>query len=173
MQCVIGNGVVVHLRGLMNEMKTLRDMGVDYEGRIHISDRAHIVFDFHQKVDGYNENALGGGKIGTTLKGIGPAYGSKVMRNGLRVGDLQDMEYFEARLRGLAKQIERSFPGIKVDVEEELAYYRSIRDEILPMIKDTIYYANDALESGKNILIEGANATSKGSSYSWLLDLSC
>lgn len=160
-KCVIGNGVVVHLRGLINELKTLRDMNVDYAGRIFISDRAHIVFDFHQKVDGYNESQLGGGKLGTTLKGIGPAYGSKVMRNGLRVGDLKDMQFFESRLRNLAKQIERSFPGITIDVEAELAYYRSIRDEILPMIKDTVFYANEALEAGKNILVEGANATSK------------
>ncbi|RYY86652.1 hypothetical protein EON63_05440 [archaeon] len=57
-----------------------------YLGRILISDRAHLVFDFHQAIDGYNENALGASKIGTTLKGIGPAYGNKVLRNGLRVG---------------------------------------------------------------------------------------
>lgn len=160
-QCVIGNGVVVHLRGMLSELKTLRDMGVDYKGRIFLSDRAHIVFDFHQRVDGYNESQLGGNKIGTTLKGIGPAYGSKVMRNGLRVGDLLDMEYFESRLRSLAAQLQRSFPGIVIDVDAEVAYYKSVRDELLPMIKDTVYYANEALDAGKNILIEGANATSK------------
>lgn len=158
-QCVIGNGVVVHLRGMLQELKTLREMGIDYKDRIFISDRAHIVFDFHQQVDGYNESQLGGNKIGTTLKGIGPAYGSKVMRNGLRVGDLYDMTFFEERLRGLVKQIERSFPGVKIDVEKELAYYHSIRDEVLAMVCDTVYLANNALDQGKNILIEGANAT--------------
>ncbi len=145
----------------MTELAGLKDAGVDYNGRILISDRAHIVFDFHQQIDGYNERNLGGGKIGTTLKGIGPAYGSKVNRNGLRVGDLQDMAYFETRLRALATFVERAYPGIKVDVEKELEYYNSIRPQLLPMITDTISYCNSALESGKNILVEGANATSK------------
>ena len=159
--CVIGNGVVVHLRGLIEELKTLTDSGVNFKGRIFISDRAHIVFDFHQAVDGYNERNLGGSKIGTTLKGIGPAYGSKTMRNGLRVGDLMDMDYFEKRLRSLAEQLERAYPGIKVNVEEELQYYNSIRGTILPMVTDSITFCHKALKNGKNILIEGANATSR------------
>lgn len=81
--CVIGNGVVVHLRGLLNELAELRANKIEYKNRLFISDRAHIVFDFHQAMDGYNEKSLGSSnKIGTTLKGIGPAYGSKTMRNG-------------------------------------------------------------------------------------------
>ena len=149
------------MRGLLSELKSLRESGIDYNGRILISDRAHIVFDFHQQIDGYNEKSLGAGKIGTTLKGIGPAYGSKVMRNGLRVGDLQDMEYFEKRLRALVQFIERAYPGLKIDVDNELDYYKSIREELLPMITDTISYCNDKLQQGKNVLVEGANATSK------------
>lgn len=160
-QCVIGNGVVVHLRGLLAELQSLRDAGISYQNRIHISDRAHIVFDFHQAVDGYQERQLAGKKIGTTLKGIGPSYSSKTQRSGLRVGDLQDMEYFETRLRSLVSQLQLSYPGLDIDVEAELAYYRSIRDELLPLIDDTIVRCNDALAEGKNILIEGANATSK------------
>ncbi len=159
--CVIGNGVVVHLRGLLNELQELRHNNIDYNGRLWISDRAHIVFDFHQQMDGYNEKNLGGSKIGTTLKGIGPAYGSKTMRNGIRVGDLKDMEYFEMRLRNLVKQVERSYPGIVIDVEKELAYYKEIREILLPMITDSIVMVNEKLNEGKNVLIEGANATSK------------
>jgi len=158
--CVIGNGVVVHLRGLLAELKSLRDAGVDYEGRVHLSDRAHIVFDFHQAIDGYQEKQLAGNKIGTTLKGIGPAYSSKTQRNGVRVGALQDMEYFESRLRGLVKQVQNAYPGLEIDVEEELKYYWSVRDELLPLITDTIVYCNDTLDRGENILVEGANATS-------------
>lgn len=158
----------------------LRDAGVEYGNRILLSDRAHIVFDFHQQVDGYNEKNLGGKKIGTTLKGIGPAYGSKTMRNGLRVGDLQDMEHFEARLRSLAEQLLRSFPGITINVEEELSYYHSIREKILSMVTDTVHYCNTAVAQGKKILVEGANATSKCSnnlakfriiSFSLVIDL--
>jgi adenylosuccinate synthase len=166
--CVIGNGVVVHLRGLLAELQTLRDAGINYDGRLHISDRAHIVFDFHQQIDGYQEKQLAGKKIGTTLKGIGPAYSCKTQRNGLRVGDLQDMEYFEARLRSLVAQLQRQYPGLEIDVDAELKYYASIRDELLPLITDSIVYCHDALEQGKNILIEGANATSK-----FLLPMPC
>lgn len=158
--CVIGNGVVVHLRGLLKELQALKDAGVQYDGRLHLSDRAHIVFDFHQAVDGYQEKHLAGNKIGTTLKGIGPAYSSKTQRNGVRVGDLQDMAYFEARLRSLAEQLMRSHPGLEIDVEAELAYYNSIRDELLPLITDTVAYCNEALATGKDVLVEGANATS-------------
>lgn len=159
--CIIGNGVVVHLRGLLEELKALDEAQVDYKGRLLISDRAHIVFDFHQKIDGLNEARLGGKKLGTTHKGIGPAYSSKTMRNGLRVGDLKDMEYFEQRLRSLVTQLEISYPGLKIDVESELEYYRGIKDVIVPMIVDSIEYTNEALKRGKNILVEGANATSK------------
>ena len=159
--CVVGNGVVVHLRGLLAELKTLREAGIDYRGRLLLSDLAHIVFDFHQTIDGLNEKQLAGNKLGTTHKGIGPAYSSKTMRNGLRIGDLRDMEFFEMRLRGLVRQLESSYPDFKIDVEKELAYYKSIRDEILPMTIDTIQYTNNALKQGKRVLIEGANATSK------------
>ena len=163
--CVVGNGVVVHLRGLLEELKSLRDAGVSYQGRLFLSDRAHIVFDFHQTVDGLNEKQLAGNKLGTTHKGIGPAYSSKTMRNGVRIGDLHDMEFFEMRLRGLVSQLERSYPDFKIDVEKELAYYRSIREEILSMTTDTIQYTNTALKEGKKVLIEGANATSEFTTF--------
>lgn len=159
--CVIGNGVVIHLRGFLKELQDLKDSGIEYKGRIHISDRAHIVFDFHQRLDGYNEQQLArtGKKIGTTLKGIGPSYSNKTARNGLRVGDLRDMQYFETRLRSLAEQLKRSAPGLEIDVDEEIAYYRQIRDQVLPFVTDTILYCHDALADGKSILVEGANAT--------------
>ncbi len=167
---MIGNGVVVHIQGLLAEMEGLKAAEVpDYQQRILISDRAHIVFDFHQQMDGYNEKNLGGSKIGTTLKGIGPAYGSKTMRNGIRVGDLKDMEYFEMRLRNLVKQVERSYPGIVIDVEKELAYYKEIREILLPMITDSIVMVNEKLNEGKNVLIEGANATSKSHSLAHIV----
>ena len=160
-RCVVGNGVVVHLRGLMKELADLKAAGVDYDGRLLLSDRAHIVFDFHQTVDGLNEARLAGNKLGTTKKGIGPAYGSKVMRNGLRIGDLKDFDDFEVRFRRLCTYFETSYAdmGLKIDVEKELSYYRSIRETVMGMTTDSITFANDALTSGENILVEGANAT--------------
>lgn len=162
---VIGNGVVIHLRGFLKELGDLQEAfkrdgdNDDVTKRLHISDRSHIVFDFHQKVDGLNEKRLGVAKLGTTNKGIGPAYCSKTMRNGIRVGDMQDMEYFEKRLRALVDQLKSAYPDLEVNIEEELAYYNSIRDILLPMVTDTIIYCNESLDEGKNILIEGANAT--------------
>ena len=160
-KCVVGNGVVVHLRGLCEELKSLKKAGIDYKDRFFISDRAHIVFDFHQEIDGLNESRLGSGKIGTTRKGIGPAYGSKSMRNGVRVGDLNDMEHFEIKLRKLVDQFEKSYAtqDLKIDVEKEMKYYRAIRDEILELTVDTVTLTHNALKDGKSVLIEGANAT--------------
>merc|ERR1719199_156704 len=100
--CVIGNGVVVHIPSLLKELESLTDAGISWEGRIKISDRAHLVFDFHQELDGVLENKRGRNKIGTTRKGIGPSYASKIQRNGVRIGDLRDFEYFERRFRNLA-----------------------------------------------------------------------
>jgi adenylosuccinate synthase len=125
-----------------------------------VSDRAHIVFDFHQAVDGLNEGALGGQRLGTTHKGIGPAYCSKAMRNGLRVGDLRDMPFFEDRLARLVAQLTSAYPALQIDLQAEIDYYRSIRDIVLPMVKDTVLLCNSALDNGENILVEGANATS-------------
>lgn len=82
------------------------------------------------------------------------------MRNGLRIGDLQDMHFFEARLRSLVSQLKASYPSLEVDIEQELLYYKSIRGQLLP---------NDLIAQGKSILIEGANATSKPTLINQLL----
>lgn len=154
--CVIGNGVVVHLPSLLNEMDGL---DFDISNRIFLSDRAHLVFDFHQAVDGLMESRRGRNKIGTTKKGIGPCYGSKIQRNGLRVGDLEDWDHFTARFKNLCKFHTDAFPGLEIDVEGELEYYKSIRERILGMTIDTIQYTNEQYMNKKKILVEGANAT--------------
>lgn len=157
--CVIGNGVVVHLPSFLNELDSLTTSGIDYSGRIKISDRAHLVFDFHQEVDGKLESRLGRNKIGTTKKGIGPAYASKIGRNGLRVGDLREMEFFESRFRALADHHMRSHPGLEIDVEGQLEYYRNISGRVSDMTVDTVEYTNAMFREGRKILVEGANAT--------------
>ena len=157
--CIIGNGVVIHLPSFLNELDGLAESGVNYKGRVLISDRAHLVFDFHQAVDGMNESKLGRNKIGTTKKGIGPAYASKISRSGIRVGDLQNFGFFEQRFRTLAKQAMDAFPGLEIDVEEQLSYYKSISERVNEMTVDTIKYTNESYHAGKKILVEGANAT--------------
>lgn len=156
---MIGNGVVVHLPSFLNELDGLAASGINYEGRVKISDRAHLVFDFHQLVDGQLEHRLGRNKIGTTKKGIGPAYASKISRNGLRVGDLKDWEHFESRFRALAEHHINAFPGLEIDIEGQLEYYKSIADRVNDITVDTIQYTNKAYLDGKKILVEGANAT--------------
>jgi len=157
--CVIGNGVVVHIPSLLKELDALTAAGIKWEGRIKISDRAHLVFDFHQELDGAIEKSRGRNKIGTTRKGIGPAYASKIQRNGVRVGELKYIEDFKAQLSALADYCS-NLPGMDpIDVDAELAYYDSVRERVLPLITDTVSYVNDAHDAGAKILIEGANAT--------------
>jgi len=158
--CVIGNGVVIHIPSFLDEIEELQATGVQVAGRILVSDRAHIVFDFHQEVDGVSESRLGRNKLGTTKKGIGPAYASKISRNGIRVGDLAtNFEYFEQRFRTLAEQTMYAYPGLIIDVEQQLAYYQSVASKVAIMTADTIQYVNKAFHQGKKILVEGANAT--------------
>ena len=157
--CVIGNGVVVHLPSFINELEGLTANGIDWNGRVLLSDRAHLVFDFHQDVDGRNETSLGRHKLGTTKKGIGPSYASKISRNGIRVGDLQDWPTFERRFRDLCAYHTASHQGLEIDVEQQLQYYKSISEFISTLTVDTIDYTNKAFSSGKRILVEGANAT--------------
>lgn len=159
--CVIGNGVVVHVPSLLKELDSLTAAGIDWDGRIKISDRAHLVFDFHQELDGAMERKRGRNKIGTTKKGIGPAYASKIQRNGIRIGDLKYFDDFVGKLVSLAEYTS-GMPGMEgypVDVKKEIEYYASVRERMLPLITDTVSYVNDAHDAGAKILIEGANAT--------------
>ena len=157
--CIIGNGIFIHLPSFLNEFKSLNKSGIDPKGRILISDRVHIVFDLPHEVDGLNETRLGRNKIGTTKKGIGPAYASKTSRNGLRIGDLTNFDFLEMRFREVVAVHIRAYPGLEINVEGQLAYYLSIADRVTAMTTDTIEYTNNACDTGKRILIEGANIT--------------
>ena len=158
--CLIGNGVVLHIPSFFKELKNLENQGIDYQGRILISDRAHVLFDFHQAIDGAAEDAaaLTGQKIGTTRRGIGPAYASKVNRIGVRVGDLQFPKVFREKLERMSAYWKRSYPlEINVDkiAEEYLGYWNTIR----PTVVDSVLFLNEALGKGRRVMVEGANAT--------------
>ncbi|XP_014340647.1 adenylosuccinate synthetase isozyme 1 A isoform X2 [Latimeria chalumnae] len=135
----------------------------DWEKRLIISDRAHIVFDFHQTVDGIQEaqrKEREGKNIGTTKKGIGPTYSTKAARTGLRICDLlADFNEFSARFKNLAQQYKSMFPSLEIDIEGELKKLKNYAEKIRPMVKDGIYFMHEALHgSPKKILVEGANA---------------
>ncbi|XP_022209436.1 adenylosuccinate synthetase [Drosophila obscura] len=157
---VIGNGVVIHLPSLFDEVLKNEAKGLQHlEHRLIISDRAHLVFDFHQHVDGMQEAEKGGKSLGTTKKGIGPAYSSKATRNGIRVGELLgDFNAFSDKFKSIVATHLRLFPSINVDVEAELTRYRDYAEKVRPYVKDTICFLHTALRNGKTILVEGANA---------------
>lgn len=154
---VIGNGCVVHLPTLLEEIEVLKQNGVTLDGRLFLSDRAHLVFDYHKMVDKIQEERKGASKVGTTGRGIGPAYTDKVSRTGIRVHELLDFEKFVEHFRLNAKMAENMY-DFEYDLEKEIEYYRSILPQVTPYIADTSFFLNKALSEGKKILLEGANA---------------
>ncbi|CAG4988165.1 unnamed protein product [Parnassius apollo] len=157
---VIGNGVVIHLPGLFEELKKNELKGMQgWQDRLIISDRAHIVFDLHQQADGLQEAEKGKNSLGTTKKGIGPTYSSKATRNGIRIGDLLgDYTVFEEKFRTLAAGYKRMFPALEVDIESELTRYREYAAKIRPLVRDTVSYLHKEIKNGRKVLVEGANA---------------
>lgn len=160
--CVVGNGVVVHLPGLFKEIDGLEASGVSCKGRILVSDRAHLLFDFHQVVDGLREADLAKSFIGTTKRGIGPCYSSKVIRNGIRVGDLRHMDTFPQKLDLLLADAASRFEGFKYTpdmLKEEVERYKRFAERLEPYITDTVHFINKSISDKKKILVEGGQAT--------------
>ncbi|KAM3960540.1 adenylosuccinate synthetase [Aphomia sociella] len=157
---IIGNGVVIHLPGLFEELKKNELKGMTgWKDRLIISDRAHLVLDIHQQVDGLQEAEKGKNSLGTTKKGIGPTYSSKANRNGIRIGDLLgDFSIFEEKFRTLSDSYKRMFPSLEVDVDSELIRYRKYAEQIRPLVRDTVSYLHKEIGRGKKVLVEGANA---------------
>ena len=147
-QLFIGGGAVVSLNGLLGELESLAKIGVD-TSRIKVSDRAHIVFPYHALADKQAEEARGSAAIGTTGRGIGPAYVDKVARTGITFGDLRSRELLEARLRL------RDAAG----AQELLAQTLELAERVLPHVVDGVSFIHDALEGGKRVLIEGAQGS--------------
>ncbi|CAM6119930.1 unnamed protein product [Calypogeia fissa] len=158
-KCVVGNGVVVHLPGFFEEIRTLEAAGVVCKGRLFVSDRAHLLFDLHQTVDGLREAELAGAMIGTTKRGIGPCYANKAIRNGIRVGDLRHLDTFRDKLEVLLKDAASRFQSFEYDLDAEMEKYKVFADKLEPFITDTVHYINDAHRQKKRILIEGGQAT--------------
>ncbi|XP_072906586.1 adenylosuccinate synthetase isozyme 2 isoform X1 [Hemitrygon akajei] len=162
----IGNGVVIHLPGLFEEAAKNAKKGKGLEGwenRLIISDRAHIVFDFHQAADGAQEQQRqqqAGKNLGTTKKGIGPVYSSKAARSGLRICDLlTDFDDFSERFKLLANQHMSMYPTLDVDIDGELEKLKGYVEKLKPMVRDGVYFMYKALHGPeKKVLVEGANA---------------
>ncbi|MCQ3813402.1 MAG: adenylosuccinate synthase [Acidimicrobiia bacterium] len=160
---VIGNGVVVDPRVLIAEIDMLTARGVD-TSRLMISGNAHLIMPYHTELDALHERHLGDAKLGTTKRGIGPAYADKAMRVGLRVQDLADPKLFRQKLAVVLSHtnevLTKVFDRPAVDAEAVAAeYLDECAPRVLPLIGDTVGVLHDALEMGENVLLEGAQAT--------------
>ncbi|SNZ11194.1 Adenylosuccinate synthetase [Persephonella hydrogeniphila] len=161
---IISNGVVIALEELIAEMEKVKDVAGNFEGRLFISDRAHIVFPYHKILDGLSEKKKGKDKVGTTLKGIGPAYMAKYARTGIRIADLFDPPYFRSRLENAmeeAKEIAEKIYGEKFELSTEKVYDETLRlfENIENLVADTSLMLDKALKKGERVLFEGAQGT--------------
>lgn len=156
---VIGNGVVVNPKSLVKELSYLKEHGVSTDN-LRISDRAHVILPYHIKLDQLQEDAKGENKIGTTIKGIGPAYMDKAARVGIRVADLLDKEIFAERLRinleDKNKQFVKMYDSEPLNFEDIFEEYYEYGQQIKQYVTDTSVILNDALDAGKRVLFEGA-----------------
>jgi adenylosuccinate synthase len=160
--CVIGNGVVVDPLHLVEEMDGLRGRGIPIRRNLLLSDCAHIVFPYHRLIDELREKAKGRSKIGTTKRGIGPCYGDKVERVGLRMGDLLEPADFAEKLRTRVAQnnrVLRAF-GIKpIRFQDVCEAYLDAGVRLRPFIANTVVYLHRMMSEGRSLLFEGAQGT--------------
>lgn len=157
---VIANGVVIDLGVLLEEIAILEREGLDLSKKLVISPRCHIIFPYHKKLDEAYETARGKKGLGTTKRGIGPAFADKVSYNGIRLYELMDWNNFKEKFRfqcEIKNKILNTFNVEPVDIESELKKYKKIKEKIRPFVCDTFSLLIDALKRRKNILLEGAH----------------
>lgn len=158
-QCVLGNGMVVAPDALFVELAKLHDAGVETAGRLHVSNRAHTILPSHARLDQARERQAGGGKIGTTARGIGPAYETKVSRAGIRLGELADPD-LEARLRSQLARVDVELQSLgdepSVGPNRLADLCREWAARLAPLLCDTSSLLLGWIEEGKSLLFEGA-----------------
>ena len=162
-QAVIGNGVVIDLKALLDEIGALESMGIDVRAQLAISNRAHVLFPFHRLVEKMSEDRANRTALGTTSRGIGPCYEDKIGRRGLRIADLYETKIFESAYDALAEDkqlLARTF-GIHdtIDYAHIREQYRDFARRIEPMVCDTSRLLNEAMAAGKRVLFEGAQGS--------------
>jgi adenylosuccinate synthase len=160
--CVIGNGVVVDPVGLVSEIEGLRKIGVRVGDNLVVSETAHVVFPYHRELDAQREVLKGKNKIGTTKRGIGPAYGDKAARVGLRMWDLIDPARLEDKL---ARRIKENNEVLKALGAKPLSFkqvykeYKKAGDYLRPFVTNTVVLLHHAMQDGRDLLFEGAQGT--------------
>ncbi len=156
--CVIGNGVVIDPKALLNEISFLESIGIDIKGRLLISHNAHLIMPYHKLLDSINEQ--GSEKIGTTGKGIGPCYNDKYARKGIRIQDLLNKEELVRKIRlnldEKNKIIKNVYEQESLDVDSIIDEYLKFDKKIDPYVTDTATFLNKAIDGGQSVLFEGA-----------------
>ncbi len=162
-QCLIGNGVVLSPYALMEEVEMLEKSGVPVRDRLRISEATPLILPYHVALDAAREVARGKKAIGTTGRGIGPAYEDKISRRGLRVGDMMDPERFAARLKEVMEyhnfSLEHFYKADTVSYEKVLEEGLALAELIRPMVADVTGILHDLRDAGENIMFEGAQGT--------------
>ncbi|MEZ6004963.1 MAG: adenylosuccinate synthase [Planctomycetota bacterium] len=158
---VVGGGVAVDPITFLQEVEGLRSRGIQVDGtNLFLSSNAHVIFEHHKRIDGLAEVWKGAGRIGTTGRGIGPAYGDKAARIGLRVADLLEPERFKTRLRAVLAEknalIQKVHGQEPLDLDEQLERYGALADRLRPFVTDTGALLRRAWREGRRILFEGA-----------------
>ncbi|QAS52903.1 adenylosuccinate synthase [Halobacillus litoralis] len=157
--CVLGNGMVIDPKAMLEELKYLHDKGVSTDN-LRISNRAHVILPYHLKLDALQEEEKGANKIGTTKKGIGPAYMDKAARTGIRIADLMDKESFREKLeQNLAEKnrlFEKVYETEPFTIDEILEEYYDYGQQIAQYVCDTSVVLNNSLDEGRRVLFEGA-----------------
>src|SRR5438093_7878593 len=157
--CVIGNGVVVDPQALFAEVDELTKAGIDVDNRIVISDKAHLILPYHRDLDLLSEARRGERKIGTTSRGIGPAYEDKIARRGIRVGDLADPAALEQEVRDNVTARNRLVQDSTMDWRPVFEQLLKSAERMRPWVRDVSLLLADAMRDGKSILFEGAQGT--------------
>lgn len=161
-KCVIANGVVIDPVSLVEELDGLRKLGVKVQGNLFVSETAHVVLPYHREIDAQREIRKGQHKIGTTKRGIGPAYADKMARTGLRMIDLINPGRFETLLRDRIKdnnEVLKALGARPLSFTQIHAAYRAAGDRLRPYITNTVVMLNEAIRRGDNLLFEGAQGT--------------
>src|SRR4051812_24689041 len=155
---VIGNGVVLDPLAFLKEVNSLRVMGLEVSGRLFVSNRAHVILPYHRMIELAAENAPGRVKIGTTSRGIGPAYEDKMKRSGLRVADLLDLKLLKKHIENAVREknmiAHALFNSEPLDADKMYTEYAQAAEQIAPFVCDTAVLLNQALRAGESILFE-------------------
>jgi len=161
-QCVIGNGVVIDLETLVEEMDDLLRRGFEVTSQLLVSDRAHVVFPYHKLLDRLGDGLTGKPRLGTTGRGIGPCYADKMSREGIRIGELYDRSHFRQRLEEVVDLKNRLLTAVygaqSLKFEPMYEAYCGYAERIEPCVCDTVEFLNRQAAEGKSMLFEGAQA---------------